>query len=152
MSQLLTWLFWTSFHYVICGSEDRNMKIDLISHFIPIQHLTFSDPLKFHSILWGGSQIGPFRYKCDYIASMRRISIILDRPPTTLSRKDRLSKNWILSCFWLSQKAFYNTCKVFSKESHPQVKKLEKFFFFRKLDLSKFSSDFNDYYMKKHLF
>ena len=94
-----------------------------------------------HSILWGGSQIGPFRYKCDYIASMRRISIpaiwdviwgqtnlflILDRFPNTLSRKDRLSKKIIFSWFWLSQKASYNTCKVLSKKRLPQVKNMKK--------------------------
>ena len=85
-------------------------------------------------VIWG--QTNPF--------------LILDRPPNTISLKDQLSKNWILSSFWPSQKASHSTSKVLSKESHPQVKNLENFF--RKLDLSEFSSDFNDYYMKKHLF
>ena len=64
----------------------------------------------------------------DVIWSQTNPFLILDRPPNTLSRKDRLSKKIIFSWFWLSQKAFYSTSKVLSKESYPQVKKLEIFF------------------------
>ena len=73
-----------------------------------------------------------------------------DRPPTPFSRKDRDSKNWIFDGFWLSPEAFIITYKVLSKEMYPQVKNPE--IFFRKLDLSEFLSDFDDYYMKKYLF
>ena len=50
----------------------------------------------------------------------------------------------------ISHKALDDACKVLSKESYPQVKKSENFL--RKFDLSEFSLDFNDYYMKKYLF
>ena len=49
-------------------------------------------------------------------------------PPNTLNRKDRLLKKIIFSWFLLSQKGFYSTCKVLSKESRPQVKNLKNFF------------------------
>ena len=64
----------------------------------------------------------------DVIWGQTNLFLILDRPPNTLIRKDRLSKKNIFSWFWLSQKAFYSTGKVFSKESYPQMKNLEIFF------------------------
>ena len=73
-----------------------------------------------------------------------------DRPPNPLSRKDRDSKNWIFDAFQPLPEAFIITCKVLSKESDPQLKNPR--IFFGELDLSEFSSDFNDYYMKKYLF
>ena len=101
----------------------------------------------------------------DYIASMCRISIpaILDviwgqtnlfptsdRPPNPLSRKDRNSKNLILMDFALHQKPLYNAVKyLVRKATHKQ--KIRKSFF-RKLDLSEFLPDFNDFYMKNIYF
>ena len=74
----------------------------------------------------------------------------LNRPHNTLRPKDRLSKKIIFTHFGAVTEAHIIPCKVLSKDSHPQMKILENFF--RKLDLSEFLSDFNDYYMKKHLF
>ena len=101
----------------------------------------------------------------DYIATMCRISIAAiwdviwgqtnllptsDRPPNPLSRKDQNSKNLILMDFALHQKPLYNAVKyLVRKATHKQ--KIRKSFF-RKLDLSEFLPDFNDFYMKKHLF
>ena len=65
-----------------------------------------------------------------------------NRPPNTFRPKDRHSKKIIFTNFQLLTEAAIIACKVLSKESHPQVKKLE--IFFRKLDLSEFSSDSND--------
>ena len=56
----------------------------------------------------------------------------------------------IFRWLWLLQKALYKAFKVLSKDLRPQVKKSE--IFCHELDLSEFLSDFNDYYMKKHLF
>ena len=52
--------------------------------------------------------------------------------------------------FDLNSEAFIGCVKVLSKEVRPQVK-IRKLFFCD-LDLSEFSLDFNDYYMKKYLF
>ena len=59
-------------------------------------------------------------------------------------------KNIIFEFYGLLPEAAIKACKVLSKELRPQVKKFR--IFFRKLDLSAFSSDSNDYYMKKYLF
>ena len=52
----------------------------------------------------------------------------LDRPPNTYSPKDPLSKKIIFADFEHLTEAAIIACKVLSKGSHPQVKKLEKFF------------------------
>ena len=111
----------------------------LLKKMVSVKEATFP-PTSIHSILWGGTQIGPFSHKCDYIASMRRISIpaiwdviwgqtnlflIRDRFPNTLSRKDRLSKNNIFSSFWLSQKVYVKSSV--RKDSHKW--EIWKFFF-----------------------
>ena len=74
----------------------------------------------------------------------------LDGPLNSLTPKDRLSKKIIFTDFEVLTEAHIIGCKVLNKESRPQVKKLE--IFFRKLDLSEFSSDSNDYCLKWHLF
>ena len=74
-----------------------------------------------------------------------------DRPPNTLKPKDRHSEKIIFSNFEPLTEAHIITCKVLSKERHPQMKNFGNFFF-RKLDLSEYASDFNDYHMKKYLF
>ena len=86
----------------------------------------------------------------DVIWGPTNLLLTFNRPPNTLSPKDRLSKKIIFTDFEVFTEAHIIACKVFSKESHPQVKNLENFF--RKFDLREFSSDFNDYYMQKHLF
>ena len=86
----------------------------------------------------------------DVILGPTNLFLTFNPPPNTLSPKDRLSKKIIFTKFEVVTEAAIIASKVLSKESHLQVKKLENYF--RKLDLSEFSSDFNDYYMKKHLF
>ena len=101
----------------------------------------------------------------DYIVNMCRISIpaILDviwgqtnlfptsdRTSNPLSRKDRNSKNLILMDFALHQKPLYNAVKYLVRKATHKQKNWK--IFFRKLDLSEFSPDFNDFYMKKYLF
>ena len=50
-----------------------------------------------------------------------------NRPPNTLSPKDRLSKKIILAYFGPLTEAAIMACKVLSKELRPQVKNLENF-------------------------
>ena len=52
----------------------------------------------------------------------------LDRPPNTLTPKDRLSKKIIFTDFEVLTEAHIIGYKVLSKESHPQLKNLENFF------------------------
>ena len=63
-------------------------------------------------VIWG--QTNPF--------------LILDRPPNTLSPKDRLSKEILFSDFEVLTEAHIIHGKVLSKENHPQVKNQEHFF------------------------
>ena len=126
-----------------------NSQLWVLCHFQKICKIFFGKKINDFTELF----VSPFSHQGDYIASMHRISIpatwdviwgqnnpflTLDRPPNFLIQKDRVLK------------AFYSKTKVLSKESHPQVKKLETFF--REFDLSEFWSDFIDYYMKRYLF
>ena len=70
--------------------------------------------------------------------------------PILSAEKIEIRKIGFLMDFELHQKPLYNAVKyLVRKATHKQ--KIRKSFF-RKLDLSEFLPDFNDFYMKKYLF